>query len=343
MPISKPIWHLTGTWTRQHSAERLRRSSHVLSVLGNNAYIFSGEVQPREPVDDRIDVLPLSPDAAKLATLPLTGAAPTPRVGSASATLNGKMYIFSGRGGTAMEPVDEAGGVWAFDPEASSWTLLKPAVAEDALPPARSYHCAASDGATTLFIHAGCPASGRLSDLWKFDIESRAWKRCADAPGPPRGGTSIAYCGGKMYRMGGFDGSTEVGGSVDVYDPAVDTWSTETFTADGHNGPEPRSVCALLPVRIAQKDKLLTLFGERDPSALGHAGAGKMLGDVWLYDVQERWWTKLEPKGSEGVPDPRGWFDADVVKAEEGNDRVVVHGGLGENNERLTDAWVLSF
>ena len=243
-----------------------------------------------------------------------------------------------------MAPVEENGGVWAFDPTAASWTLISPADTTKPFPPARSYHCAAADGVRTLFIHAGCPASGRLSDLWKFDVETRAWERCADAPAPERGGTSIAYSGGKIYRMGGFDGKTEQGGRVDVYDVQGDSWSTETFEADGNNGPEARSVCALVPMRVTRKDKLVTLFGERDPSSLGHAGAGKMLGDVWMYDIVENWWTKLEASGADGgIPDPRGWFDADVVRVEDGNDKVVVHGGLGEDNERLTDVWVLSF
>jgi hypothetical protein len=343
MPISKPVWSLNGKWARLHDAERLRRSSQVLSVVGNTAYIFGGEVQPRQPVDDKVDVLPLNTTNGPKLETKSTSECPSPRVGSASAVLAGCMYLFSGRGGTDMAPVEEHGAVWAFDPSSTTWTLLKPADASKPYPPARSYHCATSDGHCTFFIHAGCPASGRLSDLWKFDVESRAWTQGADAPAPQRGGASIAYSGGKVYRMNGFDGTTEQGGSIDVYDVASDAWSTETFRADGNNGPEARSVCALLPVRIAQKEKLLTLFGERDPSNLGHAGAGKMMSDVWIYDIVEKWWTKLEPAGGDGLPDPRGWFDADVVKAGQGNDSVVVHGGLGENNERLRDVWVLSF
>jgi hypothetical protein len=143
--------------------------------------------------------------------------------------------------------------------------------------------------------------------------------------------------------MNGFDGTTEQGGSIDIFDVAANSWTTKTFKADGTDGPEARSVCTLLPIRIANKDKLLTLFGERDPSSLGHAGAGKMLSDVWVYDIAEDWWTRLEPSGEDGRPDPRGWFDADVIKASEGNDSVILHGGLGESNERLTDMWRLSF
>ena len=38
---------------------------------------------------------------------------------------------------------------------------------------------------------------------------------------------------------------------------------------------------------------LLTLFGERDPSSLGHQGAGKMLGDVWMYDIALATWSEV--------------------------------------------------
>ena len=269
--------------------------------------------------------------------------APTPRVGSASAVLNGNMYLFSGRGGIDMAPIEEHGAVWCFDPASSAWSKIMPADSSVPYPPARSYHCSTSDGKDTLFLHAGCPASGRLSDLWMFNVHDCTWSQAPDAPAPHRGGTSIAYSRGKLYRMNGFDGTTEQGGSIDIFDIANNTWSTETFKADGNDGPEARSVCVLLPVKLARKDKLLTLFGEHDPSSLGHAGAGKMLKDVWVYDIGEKWWTQLHPEGSDGFPDPRGWFDADVVKAETGNDSVIIHGGLGENNERLTDLWQLVF
>jgi N-acetylneuraminic acid mutarotase len=255
------------------------------------------------------------------------------------------MYIFSGRGGADMEPIEEDGAVWGYDPTSSSWAKITPADSSKPHPPARSYHSSASDGQDTLFIHAGCPASGRLSDLWSFNVSTRTWTQAADAPGPNRGGTSLAYSGGKLYRMNGFDGETEQGGSIDMFDIAGNSWSSKTFKADGNDGPEARSVTVLLPVHLGRKDKLLTLFGERDPSSLGHAGAGKMLSDVWIYDISEDWWTQLHPEGSDGTPASRGWFDADVIKSASamGNDSVLLHGGLGGDNERLDDVWTLNF
>ena len=242
-----------------------------------------------------------------------------------------------------MAPIDEKGAIWAFDLTCTSWTLLQPADAAAPVPLARSYHCSASDGFRTIFIHAGCPADGSLSDLWMFDIQSRTWRQGANAPTPPRGGTSIAYSSGKVYRMNGFDGKVEQGGAVDVYDVAANTWSGLEFRANGQGGPEPRSVCALLSLRVLHREKLLTLFGERDPSALGHTGAGRILDDVWIFDVTEESWTKLQTSSADKLPEPRGWFDVDVATATDENDCVIVHGGLSESNARLGDVWVLSF
>ncbi|KAJ4337763.1 hypothetical protein N0V87_004511 [Didymella glomerata] len=343
MPVSAPIHTLKGDWQKIAANDRLKRSSQIASVINGALHIFGGEVQPRQPVDDKVDVVALSTESPAHETKDAPNA-PSPRVGTAAAVLNNALYIFSGRGGVDMAPVDEAGAVWAYTPSTHTWTQLQPSDTSAPVPPARSYHTSTSDGAHTFYVHAGCPANGRLSDLWAFDVETRAWKQLPDAPGPQRGGTSIAFSGGKLYRMNGFDGTTEVGGSVDVFDTAAGTWDTKSFTADGHDGPEPRSVCALLPVQLGRKQKLLTLFGERDPSSLGHAGAGKMLGDVWIYDISEQWWTKLSPNAPDGAPPSRGWFDADVVKGEGmGNDSIVVHGGLGEDNERLDDVWMLKF
>jgi hypothetical protein len=146
--------------------------------------------------------------------------------------------------------------------------------------------------------------------------------------------------------MNGFDGKTEQGGALDTFDTATNAWKTISFSADGVSGPEARSVAALLAVTIAGRESLVTVFGERDPSSLGHAGAGKMLGDVWAFDVHDEKWSQVNIAGldsDDGKPAPRGWFDADVVAFEGGRSGVVVHGGLAESNERLGDVWVLEF
>lgn len=138
--------------------------------------------------------------------------------------------------------------------------------------------------------------------------------------------------------MNGFDGQREQGGCLDVYSRDEDKWNTHVYEADGVQGPAARSVAALLGVRVDGRVYLVTLFGERDPSSLGHQGAGKMLGDVWAFDVEDERWVEVETRGDE-MPDARGWFDTDVL----GENTVIVQGGLGESNNRLGDVWSLQF
>ena len=247
--------------------------------------------------------------------------------------------MFSGRGGEAMAPIDEQGRLWVFDPATRTWSPLLPS--SSSYPEPRSYHCMTNDGRDTIYVHAGCPESGRLSDLWSFSVASKEWKQLAAAPGPPRGGASIAFLDGRLYRMNGFDGQREQGGCLDVYSLATDSWSTTEFAADGVLGPGARSVSALVAISVAGTSTLVTLFGESDPSSLGHLGAGKMLSDVWAFSVSAGTWSKIK-SGSQSGPQGRGWCDADRVRID-GKDGIVIVGGLGESNERLDDAWLLTF
>ncbi|KAE8141656.1 hypothetical protein BDV38DRAFT_237285 [Aspergillus pseudotamarii] len=331
-------------WTKLLSNDSIRRSSQTLSAVAGNAYLYGGELRPREPVDldvYRITLNNKRPSDTKISTIISTSESPQPRVGSASTTIDGKVYIFSGRGGTAMAPIEEVGSFWVFDPSASTWLQVKPADPQSPHPAGRSYHALASNGKDTIFLHAGCPEKGRLCDLWAFNIFTCQWRELAPAPEPERGGTSIAYAEGKLFRMNGFDGKTEQGGALDVYDPANNTWSTIAYSADGVSGPGARSVSCLLSLKVTGKPSLVTMFGERDPSSLGHQGAGKMLSDVWIFDIQTGKWTEVQADG-ENAPEGRGWFDADVI-TNASEDSIVVHGGLAESNERLGDVWRLDF
>ena len=45
---------------------------------------------------------------------------------------------------------------------------------------------------------------------------------------------------------------------------------------------------------------------------------------------------------SDDSPKPRGWFAFDVQSLSNGKGiEIVVQGGLNEDNERLSDAWIL--
>lgn len=263
-----------------------------------------------------------------------------------------------------MTPLEESSCLHRFDPSDSTWTRLQPSLDAHAPGPvARSYHCSAAS-TSHIFVHAGCPASGRLNDTWAYDISSNAWTQLSDAPGDPRGGASIVWFGNRLWRFGGFNGKTEVGGGIDYLDLGLpdsenfqetqSQWGTvsfgavsglgrdasETLKQSGDRlglgpGPGARSVCGIHP--DPRGGRLLTLFGEGNPSPTGgHDAAGNFWGDVWAFNLGTFKWEEVE-QGDEDRPGERGWFAS--AEAAEG---VVLWGGLNAKNERMGDGWVLS-
>ncbi|KEF55148.1 uncharacterized protein A1O9_08802 [Exophiala aquamarina CBS 119918] len=327
------------TWTKLAASSSLRRSSQTLCVIGKTAYIYGGELRPREPVDSDVYQFTLSQDqidqGGSVSRISPTSS-PQPRVGSASTAFNGRLYVFSGRGGIAMAPIEENGSWWSFDPKDQAWHTIVPKNSQSPFPTGRSYHALANDGDDKIYLHSGCPEKGRLADLWVFTVTHREWQELPSAPAPARGGASIAFTNGKLWRMNGFDGTKEQGGKLDVFDPTANSWSSIAFPANGREGPAPRSVSCLLPLTVRGRKCLLTMLGESDPSNLGHQGAGKMLGDIWLFDISSQAWREVLVQGPD-KPSPRGWFAADVL--DESN--ILIQGGLSASNDRLDDLWLL--
>lgn len=329
--IARSTMPLKAKFRRISTGLQLPRSSHSLSVIKGRAYIFGGEIRPREPVDNAMHIFTLPSSGVSEADYKSVPAAasntngeiPAPRVGHTAATIDDRIYIFGGRGGPDMKPLEENGRVWCFDTFTATWSHLDP-VQGTPFPAARSYHAATAnehplpseedhtinpigspdpEAHGTVFIHAGCPASGRLADLWAFDVAARTWSQYPDAPGPPRGGPSLTFAKNRLYRFGGFDGSNELGGQIDYLEIAVnlfndkggkgelsvfaktEKWESVSFITNA-KGPGNRSVAGLQPITTGQgRNYLLLLLGERDSSSKGHEGAGAFWNDVWSYEL----------------------------------------------------------
>jgi len=130
--------------------ESLPRSSHSLALINDVLYILGGEVRPREPASPFLHVLNLRGSISWNSELILDGSlkpletdlSPPLRVGAASVVVDGKIYLWGGRGGKAMIPLDEGGKFWVFDPETSSWAQTPDPNGDN--PEPRSYHCLAA-------------------------------------------------------------------------------------------------------------------------------------------------------------------------------------------------------
>ena len=327
--VAKSTIPLKANWKRIATGTPLPRSSHSLSVVRGIAYIFGGEEQPRVPVDNDMHLITLPSSGAdadykKISASPSTegGEVPAARVGHTANAIGDRIYVFGGRGGKAMEPLAEDGRVWVFDTMAAKWDFLDPSEGSS-FPVPRSYHASAStahplhvskeelesrfdplpvdmNSHGTIFVHGGCPTTGRLGDLWAFDVASRTWSQYPDPPSPARGGSSLTYALNRLYRYGGFDGKDELGGTVDYMDVSIannksgkgeivtheDQWKSVALPAES-GSPGNRSVAGLHPVTTGQgRNYLLLLLGERTPSPSGHDAAGQFWADVWSFQLQ---------------------------------------------------------
>lgn len=411
--VTKPTLPLKARLEHIASDTPLPRSSHSLTVIGDRAIVFGGEIEPRKPVGNEVEVLNFEVGGGVAGTgkkvtverIPAKGAeakdggggggedvVPVARVGHTAVGARNRVFVFGGRGGADMTALPENGRIWVFDPEISRWLFLDPPP-ETYSPCARSYHSsvASSDG-NAIFIQAGCASDGtRLSDTWAFYFDEGKWTRLADAPDPPRGGPSLAYGQGKLWRFGGYDGKSELGGQLDYLElpasrsigqPGKDVddnaeWKTLPFSFDTEDStsssttiPGNRSLAALHHITTGQgRDYLILALGEGDPSAIGHAGAGKFYQDIWAYQlppssfftgagvkdaIRERMpglgstkgqWARVDVTGMEvsetekggGKWTGRGWFGSDMT----GGKQFMVWGGIDEGNERLGDGWMI--
>lgn len=352
-----PPQSLKAKWQRIDSPP-LPRSSHSLSVVAGRAYVFGGEITAREPVDNDMHIFTLpagTVTSADYRSIPARseeagGDVPEKRVGHTAAVIGERIFVFGGRGGKDMKPLQENGRVWIYNTRTDAWTYLDP-MPDTPFPEARSYHSTVAiekpepqskgdtvknataepqpgaiaeqaqtdqgmGGHGTLFIHAGCPPSGRKADLWGFDVQSRTWKEFPTAPGNPRGGTSITVSKQRIYRYGGFNGEGEEGGKLDILELSLNTfndkggrgemavaakgaWQTLNFDEESVKSPGPRSVAGFHSITTVSGREYLVLFlGERDPSSQGHDGAGKFYSDVWAFEAPPLGMTSASLQGA---------------------------------------------
>ncbi|KAH9858348.1 galactose oxidase [Lenzites betulinus] len=355
---------IKGRWSLLSKASSLARSSHAVSATKTGLLIvYGGELKPRTPVDAGTgeDVSP------KGSIHPQPQSIPEPRVGATTVWHEGSLYMWGGRGGQEMTPFDPHQiGIWKTavvvdqGTHSSTGSGLKweriAALNEEQAPSPRSYHTAVAHGGK-LYLHAGCPDSGRLTTLHSFDIKERLWKVLASAPEPGRGGTCLvsAIVNGTenlLLRYGGFSGQElpATAGSIDVYSIEQDTWWTAQPAPDpSHGSPGPRSVHGFSPFQSPSQTNALAILyhGERDASTLGHAGAGTFWDDAWVLskepgaDILSGWaWHKVDV-GQTDVPEGRGWFAPASCVDPDGNSRVLLFGGLLSSNTRSDELWEL--
>ncbi|CAK9151865.1 unnamed protein product [Ilex paraguariensis] len=296
------------------------RSSHAITIVGQKVYAFGGEFKPRVPVDNDLYVFDLNDLTWSVAGG--TGDIPPPRIGVTMAAIGDTIYVFGGRDATHKE-LNE---LYSFDTCANKWTLLSNG---DTGPAHRSYHSTTADD-RRLYVFGGCGVSGRLNDLWAYDVVDQKWLKFP-VPGENckgRGGTGLAVALGKIWVVYGFSG-VELD-DVHYFDPVDEKWVQVETSGEM---PTARSVFSTVGI-----GKYIFIYGgEVDPSDLGHLGAGKFTGDVYALDTETLVWKRWEDgSDSGGHPGARGWC-AFAAGQRDGQEGLVVYGGNSDSNDRLDD------
>ncbi|XP_057756898.1 nitrile-specifier protein 5 [Arachis stenosperma] len=316
-----------GTWFQldQKGAGPGARSSHAVAIVGQKLYAFGGEFAPRVPVDNNVHVFDLKTLTWSVADA--SGDTPPPRVGVTMTAIGDTIYVFGGRDAEH----NELNELYSFDTKINNWALISRG---DHGPPHRSYHSITADD-RNVYIFGGCGVSGRLNDLWAFDVVDNKW---TEFPSPGtnckgRGGPGLAAVQGKIWVVYGFAGM-EVD-DVHCFDLISKTWSQVETSGQK---PSARSVFS-----TASYGKHIILYGgEIDPSDQGHMGAGKFSGDVFVLDTETLEWKKLEERVDSGShPGPRGWC-AFAGAQRNGQEGLLVYGGNSPSNDRVDDIFFLA-
>ncbi|OAY32996.1 nitrile-specifier protein 5 [Manihot esculenta] len=309
----------------QNGAGPGARSSHAITLVGDKAYAFGGEFTPRVPVDNNLYVFDLQTQTWSIPVV--TGDIPPPRVGVTMAAVGKTIYVFGGRDATHKE-LNE---LYSFDTFSNKWTLLS---ASDIGPPHRSYHSTTSDD-RHVYIFGGCGVSGRLNDLWAYDVVEEKWIKhpTAGENCKGRGGPGLVVAQGKIWVVYGFAGRET--DDIHCFDPAEGKWEQVEISREK---PTARSVFSTVGI-----GKYIIIYGgEVDPSDLGHLGAGKFTGEVWALDTEALRWQRIDDAvGEANHPGARGWcaFGSGRLNGKEG---LLVLGGNSPSNDRLDDIFFLS-
>lgn len=218
--------------------------------------------------------------------------APTKRTEVTAAVLDGKIYVLGGFAEPSLGNLSSmtiANTVEVYDPATNEWTTRAPL-------PVGLHHAAAAVAGNRLCVIGGYTRSflamwHPVATVYMYDPDKDAWTERSPMP-TPRGALAVAEFGGKLYAIGGYDGSGNKA-AVEVYDPAADAWTAKAPL------PTPRDHLAA----VAVGGKIYAIGGRVNQSYAHN------LATVEAYDPAADRWSKVAD-----LPTARSGITAGVVR-----------------------------
>jgi N-acetylneuraminic acid mutarotase len=184
-----------------------------------------------------------------------------------AATINNLMYVAGGIDGTTPGHTKT---LYAYNAGSNTWSV------KASMPVVGG--CGGSGAiAGVLYVLIGCdpttkPTSGAKGILLRYDPVANTWSTRTSTPGPHQF-PAVAVLGGKLYVVGGKNGTGIPTTVVHVYSPSTNTWSTKT--------PLPSARYSSTAQVVAGK---LYIVG-------GNDAVGAFTNTVYVYDPATNTWN----------------------------------------------------
>jgi N-acetylneuraminic acid mutarotase len=237
---------------------------------------------------------------------------PQPAADLAGVAVNGKLYLFGG-----LDGIRPTGLAFEYDAATDTWTKKK------AMPvPVHRFAVAAYGDKIYVFGGFKYPDNGAnawqpVDNVWRYDPAGDDWTALTPMPSK-RGATAAAVVDGRIFVIGGATTQPDtkdtaiqplrrhaIVGTVEEYDPKVNTWRARTAL------PTPRSGAAV--AAVAGK---IYVIGGRIASAFAEDGSDTDV--VEGYDPARDLWSRPLAK----MPVPRS-----AMGVASWRNRIVLAGG----------------
>lgn len=251
-----------------------------------------------------------------------SGDIPQARSGAASATANGKLYVFGGYGGSNVRLDD----FYSYDFKSNTWNQVE--VRSQIKPGCRENNgIVSTDSGQKLILFGGYSGTSWLNDLWVYDISEKTWECVEESsdndpfdltqnsrPCRRFGYVSVMH-GNKLIIMFGFDGTQWLN---DIYEFDFDTLEWQIVVPNG-DVPSRRSCPAWF-----KNGHTIYVHG-------GYDGITR-LSDLHSFNINTRSWKRMESKGT--PPSPRYFHSSSLH-----NGKLYIYAGYSGKN-RLDDMYV---